>query len=422
GNEPWKQAQAVDQVRAGSRGKPFWHAEQQGGPLWLQPQVIGRAKEDGRVATAPDIRLWNMISIAGGATGILYPRWRSLLDGPLFGAFGLYSNNGLPNPRSDMGAKVTAWANAPAQDGLFKARPVKGDVGIVVIPETQAFNHLLEQGGKGEFYTHCMWGAYQGFFDNNIQSDWVHIDDIDKYGFLYLPYPVHMTSAHAQKVIDWVRKGGKLVLEGCPAYFGDNISVGAEQPNLGFAEACGVAEDEVEFMPDLGHLIRFDWKGAAVDGGLFLQSYTPATAEVVSHYPDGRVAAVKNRFGKGSILLVGTHPSEGYYRNPSEQSRAFFADLLEDSKVQQHVTLSNNDVRVRLWADEDGKPYLWAINTTTLQQSTTATFSDGWTCRNGKVLWGDTLPEIHGSMLTLDIPPKDVLVIQLGFPGGDLTW
>ena len=31
GDEPWKQFQAVDLVRCGSRGKPFWHAEAQAG-------------------------------------------------------------------------------------------------------------------------------------------------------------------------------------------------------------------------------------------------------------------------------------------------------------------------------------------------------------------------------------------------------
>ena len=44
---------AVDLVRAGARGKPFWHAEAQAGPLWLQPQVLKRPREDGRIAAAP---------------------------------------------------------------------------------------------------------------------------------------------------------------------------------------------------------------------------------------------------------------------------------------------------------------------------------------------------------------------------------
>ena len=76
GSEPWKQFHAVDLVRAGSRGKPFWHAEAQAGPLWMQPQVPGRAREDGRITDEKDVRIWNLISMAGGATGILYPRWR----------------------------------------------------------------------------------------------------------------------------------------------------------------------------------------------------------------------------------------------------------------------------------------------------------------------------------------------------------
>ena len=64
GDEPWKQFQAVDLVRGGSRGKPFWHAEAQAGPLWMQPQVIGRPREDGRIADENDVRLWNLVSCA----------------------------------------------------------------------------------------------------------------------------------------------------------------------------------------------------------------------------------------------------------------------------------------------------------------------------------------------------------------------
>jgi beta-galactosidase len=60
GDEPWKQFQALDLVRGGTRGKPFWHAEAQAGPLWLQPQVIHRARgrphrrRERRTAMEPD--------------------------------------------------------------------------------------------------------------------------------------------------------------------------------------------------------------------------------------------------------------------------------------------------------------------------------------------------------------------------------
>ncbi len=115
GSEPWKSWYGVDIVRAAARGKPFWHAERQGGPLWLQPQVIGRDKEDGRVATPDDVRIWSMISLAGGARGIMNLRMRPLLDGPLFGAFGSYAMDGSRTPRSDMASGMAKWANEPAQ-------------------------------------------------------------------------------------------------------------------------------------------------------------------------------------------------------------------------------------------------------------------------------------------------------------------
>ncbi|MGO7616645.1 beta-galactosidase, partial [Rhizobium ruizarguesonis] len=75
-------------------------------PLWLQPQVIGRDKEDGRVVDPEDIRLWSITSLAGGARGVINLRWRPLLDGPLFGAFVSYGMDGSRTPRSDMASAM----------------------------------------------------------------------------------------------------------------------------------------------------------------------------------------------------------------------------------------------------------------------------------------------------------------------------
>ena len=53
---------------------------------------------------------------------------------------------------------------------------MRGDIGIVYVPETQLFIHA--QQGSTACYAQCMQGAYRGFFDGNIQADWVHIDDV----------------------------------------------------------------------------------------------------------------------------------------------------------------------------------------------------------------------------------------------------
>ena len=137
----------------------------------------------------------------------------------------------------------------------------------------------MPQGGidDGEKpYPAAMWGAYRGFLENGFQPDWVHIHDIDAYTFLYFPYPIMFTEDQAQRLTGWVERGGVLVAEACPGYFGNFGKVGVRQPNMGLDRIFGALQDEVEFMPDLGDRIRFSFNGKPVDGGGFLQTYRAA--------------------------------------------------------------------------------------------------------------------------------------------------
>ncbi len=371
GSEPWKQWHAVDITRAGARGRTFWHAEAQGGPLWLQPQVVGRPREDGRIPQAEDLRLWNLVSLAGGARGILYPRWRPLLNGPLFGAFGPYGMDGLPTPRSEMASSIAKWANDPARKELFEAAPVPGDVGIVVVPAAQTASRLLSMFGSEDNYKAMMWGAYRGFFDANIQADWVHIDDIDRCGALYLPYPLMLRSEDARRIRSWVEKGGRLVSEGCPGYFGDGGAAGAVQPNLGLDEVFGVREAGIEFTPDLlpGTTFRASiGPGAQVEVGCaeYLQTYRPTSARACGSLDaaadvTAAVAAAENSFGKGRTLLLGTCPSQAYYRRPTAEGGRLFTALLEWLGVERAVTVDNPDIKARL-ASSAGGLFLWLVN------------------------------------------------------------
>jgi beta-galactosidase len=67
----------------------------------------------------------------------------------------------------------------------------------------------------------------------DIQADFVGIDDIGEYPMIYLPYPEMLRRTTADKLRDYVSKGGKLISEGCPGYFGDGGKAGTVQPNLG---------------------------------------------------------------------------------------------------------------------------------------------------------------------------------------------
>jgi beta-galactosidase len=410
GDEPWKQFHAVDLVRASSRGKPFWHAEAYAGPLWLQPNVLDKPRGEGRIASPEDIRYWDLTSFMAGATGLLYLRWRPLLDGPLFGAFGAYGMDGSRTPRSEMVSKMATWVSAPEQEKLWQSRPVKGEVGIVYVPESQLFNYA-QQGNTG-FYAEAMRGAYQGFFDTNIQADWVHIDDIDSYDLLYLPFPIMLTQETADKLRVWVKKGGTLVAEGCPGYFGDHGHAGTVQPNLGLDEVFGAQESYIEFTPDLLKDLGLTIDGQTVWGGVFMQAYAPTTGTAVGWYEDGRVAAVDHTFGKGKTKLVGSMVSTGHAAHPEKGCSSFFAGVLTFGSKHQHVRCSDRRLKARLH-DGAGGTYLWVANPLRTPLPVRLELAESWgPFASAHSLWGAGA-EVKGRSLTLTVGARDVAVIRL---------
>ncbi len=410
GDEPWKQFHAVDLVRAGSRGKSFWHAEAYGGPLWMQPQVISKPRNEGRIASPEDIRYWSLVSFMAGATGLLYLRWRPLLDGPLFGAFGPYGMDGSKTPRSRMASKMANWTGAPEQEKLWQSRPVKGEVGIIYVPETQLFSYA--QQGNTSYYSQSVQGVYRGFFENNIQAACVHIKHIGEYDFLYLPFPVMLTRETADRLRDWVDAGGTLVSEGCPGYFGNLGHVGTVQPNLELDELFGVWESYVEFTPDLLGDLKLILDATQIRGSLFLQAYEPTTGTSVGWYEDGRVAAVDNSFGRGKTRLIGTMPGAGYTVHPGNESAVFFADLMRFAGKEQHVRSSDPRVKARLHSGPGGT-YLWVANPTREPVPVRLELGEAWEqFSSSHSLWGAEAT-VDGRIVTLTAGARDVAVIAL---------
>jgi beta-galactosidase len=409
GNEPWKQFHAMDLVRGGARGKPFWHAEAEGGPLWMQPQVIGRPKDDGRIPDAEDVRIWNLISCAGGAKGILYCRWRPLLDGPLFGAFGPFAMDGSATPRSEMAGKIAKWANTHAD--VWKSSPVRGDVGLVFVPESETFNYM--QQGATSFYTQSICGAYQAFFDSNIQPDFVSVDDIAQYKLIYLPYPVMLKSETVAKLRKYVQQGGTLVSEGLPGYFGDRGHVGTVQPNYGLDEVFGARESYVEFMPDISDELMFQLKDAKIYGRYFRQEYKLNGGSEAGQYSNGMTAAVQNNFGQGRTLLIGTFPGSGYYLHHGAATKDAFAGFLQLAGITPIAKVSDAGAQARLHHGAGGS-YLWVTNPTRESKTVTVSLSQAAEeFTTGEDIWGGQGVAVGGRQIKVNVPGRDAAVIAL---------
>jgi beta-galactosidase len=409
GDEHWKQYQAVDLVRAGARGKPFWHAEAEGGPLWMQPQVIGRPREDGRIPDPEDLRIWNLVSCAAGAKGILYCRWRPLLDGPLFGAFAPFAMDGSVTPRSEMAGRIAQWANQHPR--LWQSNPIKGDIGLVFIPESEIFNYV--QQGDTDFYSQSVRGAYQAFFDSNIQPDFVALDNINEYKIIYLPYPVMLKQETVAKLRSYVEQGGTLVSEGLPAYFGDHGHVGTVQPNYGFDEVFGARENYIEFTPDISNDLMLEVKGSKIYGRYFRQDYELHGGDAVGHYSNGAISAVEHKFGQGRTLLIGSFPGGGYFLHHAAATKDLFASFLEFAGVVPQVKIDDRSVQARLHQGAGGT-YLWVTNPTQgPRQVKIGLAPAAGNFKSGEDLWGNQSVALDGQQVTVSVGGRDAAVIAL---------
>jgi len=398
----------TDLTRCASRGKPFWAAEM---AAWCSWDSRGGIRENGRIPKPYDVLVANMIGMGGGATGIFSSRWRGLLDGPLHGAYAFYSMDGSPNANSEMASKIAKWANAPGQEKLWQSRPVKGDIGIIWNPESQIHATLMDD--KDNFYSNACQGAYYAFLDNNIQADWVHIDDIKSYDLLYLPYPVMLSQKTATQLMDWVAEGGCLISEGCPGYFGDGGRAGEKQPNLGLDKLFGATQEYVEFTPDLLEKLQLNTDNIkGISGGVVLQTYKLTTGKVAGKYEDGRIAIVDNSFGKGKVKLIGTMSGIGYFNNKNDNSKAFFKSLLKWAGKEQQLTSTGNLVaRIH---DGNGGTYIWVVNNQMEAQQMTLTLSKKFgPFKDTEILWGKNKPDVNGNEIIVNVPAVDALIVRL---------
>jgi beta-galactosidase len=293
-------------------------------------------------------------------------------------------------------------------------------VGIVFAQESDDFSVI--QGGAGggrgaaggaaaANYVQSAQGAYQAFFDSNIQADFVGINDIGEYPLIYLPYPAMLKKSTADKLRDYVAKGGKLVSEGCPGYFGDGGTAGVVQPNLGLDQLFGALESYVQFTPDLLGKLTLTVRDKQIGGQYFLQEYRLAGGQAAGQYANGHIAAVEHSTGSGKSLLIGTFPGGSYYRNHAQGTREFFAGLLAWGGIRQRVQSSDPAVKARLH-EGPGGTYLWVVNATRTARSVKISLPSSF--QRAVDLWQESShPTISGTTVALTVEDRNVAVVRL---------
>ncbi len=329
-----------DLIRGASRGKTFWTAETQAGPS-------GEGLMHSRAPRPEDIRLWNWISLASGAKGVLYWQWRPELLGPESPGFGLCHLNGDPSERTQAASWFAHYTSSHPE--ILTSRPLRGEIAIAVLPESQLFCHVSDRNaGK---YAQSVRGAYRALSRAGYQVDFAKIDQISDYALVYLPFPLMIESESADVLRKYVAGGGRIISEACPALFGDGGYVQTPNPGYGLAEVFGVhADDGPETVWQ--DAPRIDWNGG-IACVVHRQRITTDTARILAEYSDGGAAITENAFGEGRAVLIGTYPGLCFEWGAPEAG-TMLTELAERMGVIPRARTNDPDVRVRLHEVEDG--------------------------------------------------------------------
>jgi beta-galactosidase len=401
-----------DMIRIASSGKEFWRAEAIGNSDWQARGGFTTPIAEKEVMADPaNIRLDAMMSFVAGSRGFINPRWRALQDGGLFDGYGWYNLDGTRSVRSEEVKHIAKWANNKNLLDLWRAQPVRGEVGLVLLEDSQFFCYSFYD--NTDYYSLAYQGAYEALLDSGIQADPILLQHIDEYKILYLPFPVSLGDAAVEKITKWVEKGGTLIVEGCFGYFSATGHAFEHQPSRGLDAVCGVKQDTVSFGPDMWHGLEFTTAQGSLGGGVYRQSYTPSTGKAAGAYSDGGISVVENNYGKGKVRIVGTMAGYGYKLNPKQEYLHFFASILPFAgKVQLLRTDFNSGLIARIWAS-DSKTFLWVLNTRKYTQNAVIGFNADILRFNGTNTLRGSDAKLDGGFLKFEVPGRDAAVFEL---------
>ncbi len=356
----WSMTEAVDPASAalshaatrGLSSTPFWVIEQQAGPAgW---EMIGVPPRPGELA------LWAWQSVAHGADGVVFFRWRTARFGTEVNWHGLLDHDGAETRRyaeiAQMG--VALRRVGPAVAGTR----VSAQAALMVSPDSR-FSLQAQPTNPGLGYTLHAAGLHRAFHRAHIALDIVYPgSDLAPYRLLVAPLLTVVHPEEAEALAAFVRRGGLLVLTfRAGSRDGHNAAVDARLPGA-LRELCGIEVPEYDSLPPgATRRLLFLPRGLRAASGphdcswcdvLEMKGAEPLALYADGHYR-GRPAVSLHRLGTGRVVYVGVAAGQPLYD-------ALVPWLAEAAGVERVID-APPDVEATI-REGDGKRMLFLLN------------------------------------------------------------
>jgi len=356
---PWSPVRltsALDGIRSAARDRGWWIGELQAGQGATGVRVAAPV-------TGADLRLWGWTAISRGAAAISYYAWYPMSSGYESNGYGMIDLDGTITDRARIAGEFAGVVGRNA--GLFAPlRPHPSRVAILY----NRLSYLV--GGNtvapGTVVRNSMLGVYRALFEQNIQVDFVHPDEVvagaaPKYDVVYLSYPVMLQQPVAEALKAYVKGGGTLISEARPAWNDDHGIANARIPGGGLDQTFGARERELRSGESISFTMEKELDGplAPLSGrtfnGLAFAEHLDVSsgARVLARFPGegnrpGDPAMVVMPQGRGRAILVGTFPSAAFEQDPDKMRATgeFLQRLIASAGVTPEIRIDGAPGRV----------------------------------------------------------------------------
>ncbi|MBM7563434.1 beta-galactosidase [Paenibacillus sacheonensis] len=256
-----------------------------------------------------ELRRWTYQSIAHGADGILYFRWRGCLFGAEQFWHAILQHDGKPG-------RKYAETKAVGEELKRVSRLLEGTENRPQAAMIRSYDnewtfeiqpHIMNYSYMDHFT-----GYYQFFYDHHIGTDIVSpAADFTKYKLLVLSNFIMATDDMVERLYAFVEAGGSLVLDfRAGAKDWDNRMEPLTLPGK-FAELLGITVEEYGVLfKDDRRRIKANGQDADFGGGKWVDVIELRGAEALAVFDEdyyaGRPAVTKHAFGQGHAYYIGT--------------------------------------------------------------------------------------------------------------------
>ena len=282
--------------------------------------------------TGADLRLWGWAAISRGVRAISYYAWYPMSSGYESNGYGLIELDGTVTERAKIAGEFAGViARNAALFAPMRPRPSR----VAILYNRLSYMVGGNTVGPGTLVRNSMLGIYRALFEQNIQADFIHPDEVagglaSKYDVVYLSYPLMLQQAVADALKAYVRGGGTLISEARPAWNNERGHANTRIPGAGLDEVFGAREkalrspEAVTFTGEkdldgpLAPLAGRTFNGVAFAEHL---EVTGQSTRVLARFPaagsaPGDPAIVMSTYGTGRAILIGSFPSAAFEQQP----------------------------------------------------------------------------------------------------------